>query len=114
MGVTQIGVDASRLKRLQFDVSDSEVRELDRLMTKCGLLTRKDMFNNALTLLRWAAREIENDRDIASVDDKTEQYFILNMPIFDALRRHAREYESHSDPVVPLPASGSRKRQKTG
>jgi hypothetical protein len=43
---------------------------LDRLMEETRLSTRKDLFNNALTLLMWAIKAKMAGRIIASVDER--------------------------------------------
>lgn len=68
--------------RLQFDVTPERAKELDLLMRKCGVESRKDLFNNALTLLEWAIGEVENGKEIASVNEREQKYRILQMPVF--------------------------------
>jgi metal-responsive CopG/Arc/MetJ family transcriptional regulator len=40
--------------RIQLDLPDEQVAELDERMAETKLRTRKDFFNNALTLFDWA------------------------------------------------------------
>lgn len=70
--------------RVQIVLPTERVRMLDQIAEAAGLATRKDLFNNALTLLRWAVREVERGRVIASVDESTQQFTVLHMPILDA------------------------------
>jgi hypothetical protein len=55
--------------RLQLDLPDDQVAELDMLMEETRLSTRKDLFNNALTLFMWAVKAKRAGRIIASVDE---------------------------------------------
>jgi metal-responsive CopG/Arc/MetJ family transcriptional regulator len=55
--------------RIQLDLPDEQVAELDKLMEETRLTTRKDLFNNALTLYLWAVKAKKAGRIIASVDD---------------------------------------------
>jgi metal-responsive CopG/Arc/MetJ family transcriptional regulator len=55
--------------RIQLDLPDEQVAELDRLMEETRLTTRKDLFNNALTLFLWAVKAKKAGRIIASVDE---------------------------------------------
>jgi metal-responsive CopG/Arc/MetJ family transcriptional regulator len=55
--------------RIQLDLPDDQVAELDRLMEETRLSTRKDLFNNALTLFMWAVKAKRAGRIIASVDE---------------------------------------------
>ncbi|MBJ5565818.1 hypothetical protein JGG61_23570 [Salmonella enterica subsp. enterica serovar London] len=40
--------------RMQFDLPEDRLQELDTLMSKCGISNRKELSNYALTLLEWA------------------------------------------------------------
>ena len=56
--------------RIQLDLPDDLVAELDKLMEETRLSTRKDLFNNALTLFMWAVKARRAGRIIASVDER--------------------------------------------
>lgn len=93
--VGAIFVDADHLagpgesiKRLQFDLPNNKIKELDELLRISGLASRKDLFNNALTLFQWALRERQAGRSIASVDKSTQSYKQLEM---ESLTVHERE-----------------------
>ena len=43
--------------RMQFDLPEDRLDELDSLMKKCGISTKKELFNYALTMLEWAVDE---------------------------------------------------------
>lgn len=70
--------------RVQIVLPAERVRILDQIAEEAGLATRKDLFNNALTLLNWAVREVRRGRVIASVDESTQRFTELHMPILDA------------------------------
>ena len=55
--------------RIQLDLPDDQVAELDQLMEETRLATRKELFNNALTLYWWAVKAKRAGRIIASVDE---------------------------------------------
>jgi hypothetical protein len=76
-------------RRVQIDFNESEVEEIEGLLKICGLATKKDLFNNALTVLRWCIREVESGHEIASIDRENERYYTLAMTILDAARRHS-------------------------
>ncbi len=71
--------------RLQLDLPEDDVRQLKTLMAEAGIDTYKDLFGNALTLLKWSVREVRDGRIIASVDEKRGKYKELAMPIFEAV-----------------------------
>ena len=85
--------------RIQFDLNESKVKELDTLMKTIGVSTKKELFDNALTFLEWAVKEIKHDPDrvIGSINEKTDSYKELQMSVFSNARSAARsETESFS------------------
>jgi len=73
--------------RIQLDLPEERVRQLDDLMEAAHITTRKDLFNSALTLLAWAVDEREKGRVIASLDENTGKYKELVMPFFSFLKK---------------------------
>ncbi len=71
--------------RIQFELPEEKVEELDTLMKEAHITTRKDLFNNALTLLEWAIKERKTGRTIASVDEDNKKYKELVMPVLSAV-----------------------------
>jgi hypothetical protein len=71
--------------RFQFELPLQKARELEELMRECGVETKKDFINNALSLLKWAVRETKRGNAIASVDEKHGKYRELHMPILSAV-----------------------------
>lgn len=45
-----------------------------------------EVFNTALSLLGWAATQLEAGRVVASIDEKSLQYKELWMPLFDQIK----------------------------
>jgi hypothetical protein len=66
--------------RIQFELPEEKVKELEALMREANIATRKDLFNNALTLFEWAVQETQSGRTIASVDEENKKYKELVMP----------------------------------
>jgi len=66
--------------RVQLDLPERQVAELDGLMKETGVATRKDFFNQALSLLIWAIKEKREGRIIASVDEEHKHYREVVMP----------------------------------
>jgi len=73
--------------RLQLEMPEDDVRQLKALMAEAGIDTYKELFGNALTLLKWSVREVRDGRIIASLDEKRGKYKELAMPIFEAVAR---------------------------
>ena len=72
--------------RIQLDLPDEQVAELDELMRETKMRTRKDLFNNALTLFGWAIKEKKAGRLIASIDESQEVIKELLMPALQQVR----------------------------
>ena len=87
--------------RLQLELPEDAVRQLKDLMAEAGIETYKELFSNALTLLKWSVREVADGRVIASLDAKRGVYKELAMPVFDAVARHrnARAKEPEEAPA---------------
>lgn len=79
------GAPAMPMTRVQIILPAERVRILDEIAEQGGLTTRKDLINNALTLLNWAVREVKRGRTIASVDERTQRFTELQMPMLDAI-----------------------------
>ena len=60
--------------RWQIDVPEDRDKEIEALMNECGISTRKELFNNAVTLLKWAIEEKRKGRIIASVEEEGKKY----------------------------------------
>lgn len=73
--------------RIQFDLPEERIEDLDRLMEKGDIATRRELFNNALTLLEWAMHQRELGRIIASIDEESNNYRELHMPPLDNVRK---------------------------
>lgn len=70
--------------RLQFEVTPSRLQELEVLMRTCDLSTKKELFNNALTLLEWAVKERAQGHTIASISETEKKLRELEMPVLSA------------------------------
>lgn len=66
--------------RIQLDLDEAGVELVDELKRRTGSRTYKDLFNNAIVLLDWAARQRVEGRKITSVDARNENPRELEMP----------------------------------
>lgn len=71
--------------RVQFDISRAQQQRLMVLMEAMGLSTRTELFNNALTVLKWAAKQRSLGRIIAAVEQDESGYHELSLPGLDAV-----------------------------
>lgn len=78
--------------RIQFELTDEKAKELDAFMVSIGVTTKKDLFENSLSLLEWAVKEIQANpnRVIGSIDEEKDSYKELQMAVFSNARSHAR------------------------
>ena len=79
------------MTRIQFELSEDRNKELEALMEKTGIRTKKDLFNNALTLLEWAVKEKRSGRIIASVDEGEKKFKEIVMPALENVTVGERE-----------------------
>lgn len=85
--------------RVQLDLSPLEIERMNWMMEVCGIESRKDLFNNSLTLLEWATTEVINSKKIASFDDETRERTILSMPILNTAKILGPRYiETQKEP----------------
>ena len=85
---------ASAMKRVQFDLLPERIAEFDQLMSYCDLGTRKDLFDNAMTLFEWAINEVRGGKDIASYDRDRDKVEVVRLPVLDNAARRARSHKS--------------------
>ena len=78
--------------RIQFELPEDKVKDLEKLMKEADINTRKDLFNNALTLLEWAIKEKKTGRIIASIDEQKHRYKELIMPALAAVVSNSNSF----------------------
>jgi Arc/MetJ-type ribon-helix-helix transcriptional regulator len=66
--------------RIQLEISESRREQIRELMEKADFKTYSDLFNNAITLLQWSVRQIEDGCLIVSLNPETERQKELAMP----------------------------------
>ena len=74
------------MARLQLDLSDTTSTLIDQLMELCDLKTKKDVVENAVLLLGWAASEVNAGRSIAAIDEKRKIYKEIHTPALEGAR----------------------------
>lgn len=75
------------LQRLQFDVSESMLQEIEDMMEVSGMASRKELFNSAITLWQWAIEQVRRDREIVSANKERDDFEILRIPTLEAARK---------------------------
>lgn len=87
---------ADQKTRVQVELNPRDIARMNWLMTVCGIESRKDLFNNATSLLEWVVGEVVKGKRIASFDDERMERDILSMPILSAAARHGEEQRKQS------------------
>jgi hypothetical protein len=77
--------------RLQIEIAPEEMAELERLGRLGGSRTKKDVVNNAITLLKWAARERGGGCTIVSLNRAKGTIKELEMPFLETVAARAVE-----------------------
>lgn len=72
--------------RIQLELPEEQVEALDLLSEQLGIRTRKELFNNALTLLEWAVQERKAGRFIASVDEDQTRLREILLPVLQSVK----------------------------
>ncbi len=65
--------------RVQIDIDDASRLMIDELKLHTGLSQWRDLFNEAITLLNWAVRQVTQGRTVASLDEQEKNYRELQM-----------------------------------
>ena len=72
------------MTRIQLDLPEEQVASLDELMAETKMRTRKELFNNALTLFDWAVKQKKAGRTIAAIDQSQGVVKELLMPALES------------------------------
>lgn len=75
------------MARLQLELSSTQDELIVELMSVCDLQTKKDVVENALMLLGWAATEAQNGHVVAAVDADNKIYKEIQTPALLGARR---------------------------
>ncbi len=73
--------------RLQVEMDEDGMHELESLMQECGIRTKKELFYNTLTIFKWAVSKRKAGREIAAVNPDSGQYIELDMPALSAVHK---------------------------
>jgi hypothetical protein len=79
-------------RRVQFDLVPERIRELDELMVLCDLRTRKDLFDNAMSLFEWAVHEVRSGNEVASYNRTADHVEVVRLPVLENAARKAKSH----------------------
>jgi hypothetical protein len=88
----------SNLIRLQVEIDFENMEELEELQELGGARTKKDLWNNAITLLKWAAREQARGASIVSVNEAEGTYKELELPFLQTYATNMRRRQQRDKP----------------
>lgn len=74
------------LARIQVELPEDQLKELERLQGDLGLRTKKELLNAALGLLEWYVRQRRQGRVIVSVNHDEKTYRELSFPPLDRIK----------------------------
>lgn len=84
--------------RFQIELDRAQMEDLDRLAMEAGLRTKKELLNNALTLLKWAARQKAAGHSILSLSHPGNVLRELEMPFLESIAATARQRARRDEP----------------
>jgi len=87
------------MTRIQIEISSEKLKEFEDIMTEAEIPTKRELFNLALTLLKWVVREMKRGRIVASVDERDKTYKELVIPALNTIAEKAR-VETDRKPFV--------------
>jgi hypothetical protein len=76
--------------RLNFEMPEDRVLALKELQTDTGSESMKELFNNALTMLEWAIKEVKRGNEIAAINPDQQVHRVFVTPL---LERVAKKYQ---------------------
>ncbi len=99
-----------KMIRIQFELPEDKLDDLEKLMNESAITTKKDLLNNAVTLFDWAISERKKGNIIASIDERTGRTKELIMPALSISLEsriqegsdEVEEMEEVAKPRVPL------------
>ena len=95
-------------RRVQFDILPDRLAEFEQLMEWCDLRTRKDLFDNAMTLIEWAVDEVRKGNQITSYNPTSDHVEVIRLPVLDNAARRAKSRPIELVPTEDAtPAVGS-------
>jgi len=72
--------------RVNFEIDEKKLKTLNDTMEIVGVKSRKEFFNQAISLLTWAIKEKQKGNIIASINDDNHHIREVNMPLLDDVR----------------------------
>lgn len=94
------------MKRLQFDITDEDLRELDELRETARFSTRAELFRHALALLRWTFEKTTQEGGTLVLKDRNGESHNVVFPIWQS-QRQATSTESSGGGHSPMSSAAN-------
>jgi hypothetical protein len=75
--------------RVQLDLLPARVEAMDVLMERCEFSTRKELFDNAMSLFEWAVEAASKGKQVALYDEAADHVERVHFPALIAAARTA-------------------------
>jgi hypothetical protein len=72
--------------RVTIELAPEKQQEIEDLLSECGFSDKKDLINNAITMLGWAVKSLKSGCKVGTIDEENRQYTELQMPFMLRLR----------------------------
>ena len=76
--------------RAEIEFDPEDLQKISRLLKRVGLKRKAVLLDNALCALEWAVEQRENGKEVASVDQASQQYEIYSTPVLDRIEQKMR------------------------
>jgi hypothetical protein len=80
---------ANSFHRVQIDLTAHKFEECKKLETDLELRTHAELFENAMSLFKWAVDQVREGREIRLYDPKTGQSGPVHFPVLENAARRA-------------------------
>lgn len=87
--------------RIQLELDSSRAEFFDRFRIATGATSQKELINNAITIFRWAAKQVAAGKIIGALDEERDTFKELQMPALEA----AGAYEKAHPGTLDFPMS---------
>lgn len=90
--------------RFQLDLRPDRARAFDTLVEECDLSSRKELFNVAMSLFDWAAREARKGRKIASYDPEADDIETVIVAALDGIYAEHKRKQAEASAAAKVEA----------
>lgn len=73
--------------QIHYEITPEALARLEELRQEAGISTKKELLNNALTLLHWAVEQRRKGCVVTSFNEGTKSQVELSMPILDKIKQ---------------------------